>query len=105
VIYFANSTTGQYFTITLEPPPGAAFSGTAAEWIMEATGEQTRDGKLTISSLPKFTPVQFTTAICAGLNTVGDPATGDTWNITRSGQALTSVTTAHDTVTIDYIGP
>ena len=31
VIYLANDTTGQNFTITLEPPPGARFNGSAAE--------------------------------------------------------------------------
>ncbi len=101
VIYFANETTHQYFSITLKPPPGASFSGNSAEWIMEAP-----DFGENISSLPHFTPVQFTSAICCGPNnTVGDPSNGDTWNIVGFGRTLTSVRQGHDTVTIDYVGP
>jgi hypothetical protein len=100
VFRFVNATTGQHFSITLEPPPGASFSSRSAEWIMEAP-----DGNQPTSFLPKFTSVQFAPAICCGVNTIGDPVNGDTWNIRRCGQTLTSVTLAHDAVTIDYIGP
>lgn len=99
ILRFVNATTGQHFSLTLEPPPGASFGGRSAEWIMEATY-----GDEPTACLPKFTPVQFTYAICCGTNTVGDAANADTWNITRHGQMLTSVTLDHDTVTIDYIG-
>ena len=100
VISFANETTHKFFSITLTPPPGASFAGNTAEWIMEApdTGEP-------VSSLPRFSQVQFTSATCTGPNsTIGDPANGNTWNITGFGRILTSVTLGHDTVTINYIG-
>jgi hypothetical protein len=100
-VYFANEATGQYFSITLAPPPGATFSGSSAEWIMEAPdkGEPT-------ASLPIFTPVVFTSAICCGPNGVaGNPSGGDTFTIVGFGTTLTSVTLGLDTVTIDYAGP
>jgi Peptidase A4 family len=100
VIYFANDTTHHYFSITLEPPPAASCSGACAEWIMEAP-----DGGEPTSSLPKFNPVTFTSAICCGPDGLGNPENGDTWNIVTSGTTLTSVKTGDDTVTIDYIGP
>jgi hypothetical protein len=99
ILRFVNATTGQHFSLTLEPPPGASFRGRSAEWIMEATG-----GDEPASYLPKFTPVQFTSAICCGANTVSDTVNADTWNITRGGQMLTSVTPDHDAVTIEYVG-
>ncbi len=100
-VSFANETTGQYFSITLAPPPGATFSGNAAEWIMEAP-----DGGLPKSSLPIFTPVVFTTALCYGPNnTKGDPSGGDIFNITGFGTTLTSVTLGQTAATIDYAGP
>jgi hypothetical protein len=34
-IFFANETTGQHFSITLAPPPGATFRGNMIERIME----------------------------------------------------------------------
>jgi hypothetical protein len=60
-LYFANDTTGEHFSITLAAPPGATFDGNTAEWIMEAP-----DGGEPVSSLPAFTPVTFTDAICCG---------------------------------------
>ena len=99
ILRFVNATTGQHFSLTLEPPPGASFRGRSAEWIMEAT-----DGDEPASCLPKFTPVQFTSAICCGANTVSGTVNADTWNIARCGQMLTSVTLDHDAVTIEYIG-
>ena len=77
-INFANQTSGQHFSITLAPPPGASFSGNSAEWIMEAP-----DGGEPISSLPRFTPVNFTSAFAcsAGGKTVGNPQNGDTWTV------------------------
>ncbi|ADW69864.1 G1 family glutamic endopeptidase [Granulicella tundricola] len=100
-ISFSNQTTGQHFTITLAPPPGATNSGGSCEWIMEAP-----DGGEPKSSLPKFTPVVFTTALaCGPNNTSTNPATGDTLNITTSsGKVLTKVTTGSDTCTISFIG-
>ena len=59
-----------------------------------------------ISSLPRFNPIQFTSAICCGPNnSVGDPVKGDTWNIIGFGATLTSVNLASHAVTINYIGP
>jgi hypothetical protein len=101
-IAFANETTGQHFAITLAPPPGATFNGSSYEWIMEAP-----DGGEPISSLPKFTPVAFTTALAcnAGLTATGNPALADTLNIeTDTGKVLTSVSVGTDTATIKFIG-
>jgi hypothetical protein len=97
-LYFANDTTGQHFSITLNPPPGATFSGNSAEWIMEAP-----DGGETNASLPRFTPVQFSTALCCGVNNVGNPATGDTISISGFGRTLTSATLGTNSATIDYV--
>lgn len=99
-ISFANFSAGQSFQITLAPPPGASFSGNCAEWIMEALGVGG-----TIASLPSFTPVQFSNADCYNTltSTTGNPATGDTWNITDAeGDALTSVTLGAYELVIDY---
>jgi hypothetical protein len=86
-LYFANEATGKHFSITLAPPPGATYSGNCAEWIMEAP-----DGGEPKSSLPSFTPVTFTSAICRGPNnTTGNPANGNTFNILGFGTTLTSV--------------
>jgi hypothetical protein len=100
-IYFANQTTGQHFSITLAPPPGATFSGNCSEWIMEAP-----DGGETFSSLPKFTPVHFTTAMTCGANgqTVGNPQNGDYINVVGFNKTLTSVALANDSVTINFAG-
>ena len=100
-VSFANEATGQHFSITLAPPPGATFSGSSAEWIMEAP-----DGGEPATSLPIFTPLTFTSAICCSPNgTTGNPSAGDTYNIVGFRKVLTSVTLGLDTVTIDYAGP
>jgi hypothetical protein len=99
-VYFANESTGQHFSITLAPPPGATFNGSSAEWIMEAP-----DGGEPTTSLPIFTPLTFTSAICCGPGTAGNPSAGDTYNIVGFGTVLTSVTLGLDSVTIDYAGP
>ncbi len=100
-VYFANEATGQHFSITLAPPPGATFQGNTIEWIMEApdTGEP-------VSSLPKFTPVTFTAAIaCSPSGVLGNPRNGDTVNVeTTGGKVLTAVGAGDWTVTIDFIG-
>ena len=99
-IFFANETTGQNFSITLAPPPGATFQGNTIEWIMEAP-----DGGEPISSLPSFTPVTFTSAIGCGPGVYGNPLNGDTANVeTTGGKVLTSVSVGNYTVTIDFIG-
>jgi hypothetical protein len=97
-ILFGNTTRGHYFSIVLAPPPGAAFSGNSAEWIMEApnTGEPG-------TSLPRFSPVVFSTAFAsASAGGSGDPANGDTTNITGFGSILTSVSLKTMALEIDY---
>ncbi len=103
-ISFANVTTGEHFSITLAPPPGASFSGGSCEWIMETP--EFGDGKL--ASLPRFTPVTFTSALaCGTLNgksVTANPASGDTLNILRNGKVLTSTTAGSDTCTVTFAG-
>jgi Peptidase A4 family len=102
MISFANETTGQHFSITLAPPPGATFNGSSYEWIMEAP-----DGGEPTSALPKFTPVTFTTALACntGVTATANPAIADTLNIeTTGGKVLTSVSVGSDTCTISFIG-
>lgn len=100
-ITFANVTTGSHFSITIAPPPGANFKGNTVAWIIEAPdhGEPT-------SSLPKFTPVAFTSAVACGPNNKStNPTTSDTVNIKNAqGKILTSTTMGSDTVTITFIG-
>jgi hypothetical protein len=101
-IFFANDTTGQNFSITLAPPPGATFAGNSIEWILEAP-----DGGEPITAIPKFTPVTFTMTVACPVsgNIDGNAYGGDTLNIeTTSGKVLTSVTTAPSTATITFIG-
>jgi hypothetical protein len=96
----ANETTGKHFSITLAPPPGATFNGSSYEWIMEAP-----DGGEPTSSLPKFTPVTFTSAVACGPGPSGNPAIASTMNIeTTSGKVLTKVSVGNDTTTISFIG-
>ncbi len=99
-LYFANQTTGQHFSITLAPPPGANFSGSSYEWIVEAP-----DGGEPKSSLPRFTPVTFTSAIACGPNGASaNPLTGDIINIVGQGKTLTSTTIGSQTTTVSFIG-
>jgi Peptidase A4 family len=105
-ITFGNQTTGQNFSITLAPPPGASFSGNSAEWIMEAPdfGEPN-------SALPKFTPVAFSSAFACPLAAgaaIGNPQSGDTWTVVNSSvnpaQTLTAETLGSDAVNITFLG-
>jgi hypothetical protein len=100
-ISFANEATGQHFSLTLAPPPGANFNGQSCKWIMEAP-----DRGEPISSLPKFTPVTFTSALaCGPNNAVANPKSGDIMNIaTTGGKILTSTSVDTDTVTISFVG-
>ncbi len=103
LVMFGNVERGHYFSIEIDPPPGASMSGNSVEWIMEApnTGEPG-------TSLPRFTPVTFTAATAtpatAGAPS-GDPATGDTTNIWAFGRALTDVALATDSLTISRAAP
>ncbi len=100
-LYFANDTTGQHFSVALVPPPGASFNGNCIEWIMEAP-----DGGYPTSSLPSFTPVNFTVALGCGADgqTVGDPQNGDFFNISNGTTTLTSVTLGSAAVTVNFTG-
>jgi hypothetical protein len=100
-LYFANDATGQHFSITLAPPPGANVAGDSMEWIMEAP-----DGGEPVASLPKFTPVQFATALGCSANaqTVGNPQSGDYINIVYNNKTLTSVALGDDAVTVKFEG-
>ncbi len=100
IIYFGNDTTGKYFSLTLDPPPGASFNGSTVEWIMEVP-----DGGLPVASLPKFTPVTFSSAIACGANAIGNPQTADTINIENSANTqLTAVAVGDYTATISFTG-
>ena len=100
VITFVNQTQGFHFSVVLVPPPGAAFTGNTAEWIMEAP-----DFGEPISSLPKFSRVQFTGAQCSGPGGASsDPSQGDVWTVSGFGKTLTAVTLATDEATIDFTG-
>jgi len=96
-IVFGNVDRAQYFRIVLTPPKDASFLGNAAEWIMETP---TLRG-VGLTSLPKFTPVIFSTAFAQGDGS-GLPTANDTVNIVRSGQTLTSVTILSTGLEIDY---
>ena len=101
-IAFSNKMTGQYFSITLAPPPGATFNGSSVEWIMEAP-----DGGAPTSSLPAFTPVVFTGCIAcnSAANTTIAPGACDTMNITAAnGQVLTNVVDNAASCTISFAG-
>lgn len=98
-LYLANDATGQHFSITLAPPTGASFNGSSAEWIMEAP-----DGGEPISSLPSFSPVQFTTALACNNAVIANPQNGDYVNVIGFNKQLTSVALGNDAVTIDFIG-
>ena len=96
---FSNVTTGKHFSITIAPPPGATFDGNCAEWIAETPGFNNA-----LSSLAKFTNINFSGCTCQGPNTSGNPKNGDSTTIVRSGKSLTAETLALDAVTITFQG-
>ncbi len=99
-IVFVNRATGQKFSITLAPPPGASFSGSSVEWIMEAP-----NGGEPAISLPAFTPIVFNPAYAFDShNQVYAPSTGFPVNMFRGPQVLTFVASAGEQVTINFIG-
>jgi len=98
-IFLANLTSGNFFSITLDPPPGAAFLGNCIEWIMETPSF---DGEF--SSLPAFTEIRFTGASGLNLNNVvGNPLNGSVDTIFKNDTALTSTALGDGSVTIDYL--
>jgi len=69
-ILLVNMRTNQSVNLYLPPPTGASFAGETAEWIMECPVGGT-------GSLPKFTPVNFTTAAaCVPYVTPSQPLPG-----------------------------
>jgi peptidase A4-like protein len=98
-VFLANETTGHFFSIELDPPPGAGFLGNCIEWIMETPSI---NGELT--ALPAFTEVVFTSATGLNVSNVsGNPINGSVETIFKSDTALTSTALGDDTVTIDYL--
>lgn len=96
-LFFANETSGQHFSITLRPPPGASFHGEAADWIVDAIelGDP--------ASLPNLSPVHFGHAVCYGPGIAsGDPADADDWVIQVFGITLTQVTVAPGAVAVAF---
>jgi hypothetical protein len=102
-IYFANQSTGHHLSLTLAAPPGAAFRGDSMEWIMEATDH---DADQPATSLPKFSPVQFATALGCDSNgsVLANPRSGDYVNIAYKKRTVTAVELGDDTVTVRYTG-
>ncbi len=101
-IYLGNVTTGKHFSITIAPPSGASFSGNSAEWIMEDPD----GGEATNTSLARFTPVTFTSALaCSASGTVYNPESQNICNIqANNGKVLTSTTVGQNTATISFTG-
>jgi hypothetical protein len=98
-ILLVNQSTGRYFSIALDPPPGAAFAGNSIEWIMEAPDSGEPD-----TSLPEFTPVIFNPAFGFDINGKnGNPQNGFTVDIARNGMVLTLAAIGNDSVRIDYL--
>jgi hypothetical protein len=99
-IYFANETTGQHFSITLAPPPGATFNGNSASWIAEAP-----QGSEASTPPPRFGPVEFTSAIaCSSSGALGNPQRGETADIEdSSGRIVTSVKVGDYAAGVDFI--
>ena len=72
-ISFGNVTTGQWFSITLQPPVNASFNGKSIEWILEAPSGGWPQGAV----VPDFTEVTFTNALgCGGGVDPVDPLSG-----------------------------
>ncbi len=95
-LFLANISTGDYFTIDLDPPPYAVFNGLFVEWIVEAPG----------SGEPQETLSQFGTAefqSAGGMNDEGEvanPKNGVKQIIQRGDSTLVSVTLASNDVQI-----
>jgi hypothetical protein len=98
-IYMVNTDTSDNFCITLLPPAGASFSGSSAEWILEAP-----NGGFPNTELPAFTPVEFTSAVACNSSATSHAQDGNYVNIVNGNQTLTSATPGDDAVTIGFIG-
>jgi Peptidase A4 family len=99
-IWLANRTTGKHFAQVLAPPPNANFAGNTVEWIMEDP-----DGGEDATSLAKFTPVIFTSAIaCTAAGGTNNPENCDTLNIETTGErVLTSASVGNYTAAINCV--
>jgi peptidase A4-like protein len=107
-IMFGNVDRGQYFSIVLDPPRSASAYGNSVEWILEAPPLGAPG-----TSLPRFSPLVFSTAfataspptappLTGSFNNTGLPAEGDTTNIKGFGAILTSVSLREMGLEIDY---
>jgi hypothetical protein len=98
-ILLVNRTQGSQYSITLAPPPGAAFSGNTIEWIMEAP-----DNGEPKSALPQFTPISFNPAFGADLNgNAGNPQNGLAKDIQIVNAILTDVVLGNNRVDIAFL--
>jgi len=96
-ISFVNLTRHKSHRFYLKPPPGAAFAGESAEWVMELP-----DGGA--GTLPKFTSVTFETAgACNAQNTPSDLSKGDLFYLESALQPLTAASIGEASVTITYL--
>jgi hypothetical protein len=100
-IYMGNMTTEKHFEITIVPPFQAEMDGGCVEWIMEAPQYENKQ-----TVIPKFTPVNFTDALsCSFSGQVGNPINGQTIDLVNAGgDPVTEVSSASDSVTIDFDG-
>jgi hypothetical protein len=74
-VAFGNVTSGEYFSITLVPPPGALLAGESIEWILETP--LVGGVNAPPAALPAFTPIVFTDAFGCGPDGVGNPKDGN----------------------------
>lgn len=88
-ITIVNLTTGEHFSLDLNPPAGVGMLGGSAEWIVEDPGSGYPD-----FSLAAFSPVSFTSCTCHdGSANTGVPGDGDVLNIANAkGTQVTNVT-------------
>jgi hypothetical protein len=98
-IFLLNMTTNYYFTIDLNPPPGASFNGYSLEWIMEVTTEKNQ-----LSSLPQFSPIEFNPAFGGDLaGNIADPVNGTADEIKLGAFILTGVNITSGVIDIRYL--
>ena len=104
VVQMSNNTTGQAFSLTLAPPPGANFNGKCVEWIME-----TPRFSAGLSALPSFTTITFGNAFGCS---VGDTSIANPSScvspipevVNAAGNQMTNTTLGDDALTITFAG-
>jgi hypothetical protein len=106
-ILFGNITTGENFSVILDPPTGAAMNGSTAEWVVERPSVIGGDGTLEVLELPMFATVTFNSALSCGVKGLGEPlANGNTVTmIDDYGNAITNELLGSDYVIVDYDVP